>query len=373
MNDSTLSANMALISGGGIYHSGSSARLFHITLAGNLADSGAGGAGTGGAISTTVGLTFGIWNSLLAENHAAATADDCSGAELNSHDYNYIQSGLGCLQSPKPHDLSGGDVLLGPLRNNGGATPTRALLTGSPALDQIPPSQCLDSTATTPHPDQRGVTRPVNGLCDIGAFEGVQSTLLFGRNLLRNGDAEDGGASSAGKYVAVPDWLLVSNGHFTAVPYNAPGGFPSVPTDTVPANHGYNFFAGGDLTDTVTTQFVDISPASAAIDAGGVPYTLSADLGGYASQADRATVTATFLDGTFSVVGSPLTIGPVTAADRGNLTGFLHRSTTALIPATARTIAVDLRMIWSVSYNDGYADNLSLVIGNSLYLPLITR
>ena len=54
-----------------------------------------------------------------------------------------------------------------------------------------------------------------------------------------------------------------------------------MPTDTVPANHGYNFFAGGDLTDTVTTQFVDISPASAAIDVGDVSYILSADLGGF--------------------------------------------------------------------------------------------
>ena len=31
-------------------------------------------------------------------------------------------------------------------------------------------------------------------------------------------------------------------------------------------------------------------------------------------------------------------------------------------------------MIWSVGYNDGYADNLSLVLpGHSLYLPLVMR
>ena len=78
-------------------------------------------------------------------------------------------------------------------------------------------------------------------------------------------------------------WVIDS----TAVPNNAPGGFPSVPTDTVPINHGYNFFAGGDQSDTVTPQFIDISPASAAIDAGSLPFTLSADLGGYGSQEDR--------------------------------------------------------------------------------------
>ncbi len=339
MNDSTLSANTAGAYGGGLYHGGTSARLFHLTIAGNLADALATGAGQGGGIANRTGLTIGISNSLLAENHAGILADDCVGNPITSHDYNYIQSNLACLPNPLAHDISGGDALLGPLQNNGGATPTRALLTGSPALDQIPSNQCLDSTATAPHPDQRGVTRPVNGLCDIGAYEGVQPLFAYGRNLLRNGDAEEGGASSGGKFVGVPGWLLVSNGHFTAVPYNAPGGFPSVLTDTVPTNHGYNFFAGGDLTDTVVTQFVDISPASAAIDAGGVPYILSADLGGFQAQADVATVTVTFLDGTVSIVGSPLTIGPVTAADRGGLTGFVHRSATALIPAGARQIA----------------------------------
>jgi hypothetical protein len=79
----------------------------------------------------------------------------------------------------------------------------RALLTGSPALDQIPSNQCLDSTA--PHPDQRGLTRPANGLCDIGAYEGVQPLFTYSCNLLRNGAAEDGGTSSGGKYVGMPD------------------------------------------------------------------------------------------------------------------------------------------------------------------------
>lgn len=208
MNDSTLSANTAWAYGGGLYHGGTSARLFHVTIADNLADAFATGAGTGGGIANRTGFTIGIWNSLLAENHAGSAADDCAGNAITSHDYNYIQSGLACLQSPLAHDISGGDALPGPLQNNGGATPTRALLTGSPALDQIPSNQCLDSTATAPHPDQRGVTRPVNGLCDIGAYEGVQPLFAYGRNLLRNGDAEDGGGSPSGKYVGVPDWLL---------------------------------------------------------------------------------------------------------------------------------------------------------------------
>lgn len=61
--------------------------------------------------------------------------------------------------------------LLGPLANNGGATPTHALLAGSPALNQIPAS-VIDCGSSPFDVDQRGVSRPQGGACDIGAFEG---------------------------------------------------------------------------------------------------------------------------------------------------------------------------------------------------------
>ena len=60
------------------------------------------------------------------------------------------------------------DPLSAPLALNApGATPTHALLPGSPALDQIPAVSCTVVT------DQRGVTRPqpVGGQCDTGAYE----------------------------------------------------------------------------------------------------------------------------------------------------------------------------------------------------------
>jgi hypothetical protein len=39
-------------------------------------------------------------------------------------------------------------------------------LPGSPALDAGNPDTCADT-------DQRGVTRPQHGVCDIGAFEAI--------------------------------------------------------------------------------------------------------------------------------------------------------------------------------------------------------
>src|SRR5207244_11402345 len=53
--------------------------------------------------------------------------------------------------------------LLGPLQNNGGPTPTMALLPGSPALD-------AGNNTNAPAFDQRGTGFPriVNGIIDIG-------------------------------------------------------------------------------------------------------------------------------------------------------------------------------------------------------------
>jgi hypothetical protein len=56
------------------------------------------------------------------------------------------------------------DPLLGALADNGGPTQTRALSSGSPAIDAGNNSAC-------PAADQRGILRPQGGGCDIGAYE----------------------------------------------------------------------------------------------------------------------------------------------------------------------------------------------------------
>jgi hypothetical protein len=58
------------------------------------------------------------------------------------------------------------------MANNGGLTPTHALVPGSPAIDTV-----NDGTCPPPDSDQRGVARPRDGnrdgalVCDTGAFE----------------------------------------------------------------------------------------------------------------------------------------------------------------------------------------------------------
>ncbi|MCS7222228.1 MAG: choice-of-anchor Q domain-containing protein [Anaerolineae bacterium] len=61
-------------------------------------------------------------------------------------------------------DLNHTDPRLGPLQDNGGPTPTHALLPGSPAIN-------AGTNVGCPPTDQRGVPRPQGPRCDIGAFE----------------------------------------------------------------------------------------------------------------------------------------------------------------------------------------------------------
>lgn len=61
------------------------------------------------------------------------------------------------------------DPLLGPLQDNGGATLTMAPALGSPAVDAGINAAC--ATAPVNGADQRGISRPVGGRCDIGAVE----------------------------------------------------------------------------------------------------------------------------------------------------------------------------------------------------------
>ena len=60
--------------------------------------------------------------------------------------------------------------MLGPLQDNGGPTMTMALLPGSPAIDAGVPVAGITT-------DQRGISRSISGLPDIGAFEYAALTM----------------------------------------------------------------------------------------------------------------------------------------------------------------------------------------------------
>jgi hypothetical protein len=186
------------------------------------------------------------------------------------------------------------------------------------------------------------------------------TSTLFGTNLVVNGDAEsDTGAPSNNQVVKPTGWT--TTGEFTAVQYGASGGFPDK-TSPGPSDRGKNFFGGGNVVKSTATQTVDLSSGAQAIDSGGVTYLLAGWLGGYSGQADNAQVTVTFLNASGSSLGSGR-IDPLTPADRHGTTGFFKRTATGSVPAQARAARVVITATrFEGTYNDGYSDDVSLVL-----------
>jgi hypothetical protein len=178
-------------------------------------------------------------------------------------------------------------------------------------------------------------------------------------NLIVNGNAEAALGSIDGTPVSTPNW--VSAGEATAAQYTM-NGWP-LPTDSGPADRGLNLFSGGP-TDSASslTQTVNVSHYAGSIDKNHATYKLSGWLGGYADQGDNATVTVTFQDALGNALGTG-SIGPVTASDRSNQTGLLARSSDGAVPSGTRKVLVVVSMVRTDgTANDGYADNLSLVL-----------
>jgi hypothetical protein len=165
----TFSGNSAA-NGGAIIHYGNTLTLQHCTIALNVASF------TGGGIERVgrTGNDLSLQNTLIALNTAPTGPDACSYTDTNDGAFtslgnNLIGNANGALGFGATGDLLGSTATplnpqLGPLGDNGGATHTHALLTGSPAIN----SGAAIGGITT---DQRGSARSVAGTPDIGALE----------------------------------------------------------------------------------------------------------------------------------------------------------------------------------------------------------
>lgn len=239
LTDDLLSGNHADVSGGGIYNESSTLILTGVTVAGNSADAG-GGVLNYRATATLTNVTlsensavrgggfdnfyFGIATliNVTFANNTATTAGGIHNEEehrpqlyLTNVLLSNGTSGANCrfdtlpsssnlnLSSDNSCSFGGGrdnvNVLLGPLKNNGGLTPTHlpALSPLSPAIDDGTPSNA-------PATDQRGIPRPQGAAFDVGAVEVCQTkpanpTLLKPKN----------GKQVNGPYITL-DWNDVS-------------------------------------------------------------------------------------------------------------------------------------------------------------------
>ena len=193
------------------------------------------------------------------------------------------------------------------------------------------------------------------------AVPGPASAVTGAPNLIKNPGAESGPGSGTGGTVAVPDWTVPSGGTFTAVKYGTPGGFLTL-SEPGPQQRGTNFFAGGPASSAARADQTISLAGYAGIIASGATYHLSAWLGGYAGQDDNTTVTIAWEKASGAFLGATM-IGPVSAADRDNKTELLYRGKRGPVPHGTAKAVVNVEMTRSAgSYNDGYADNLSLTI-----------
>lgn len=190
----------------------------------------------------------------------------------------------------------------------------------------------------------------------------MAATIPFNQNLIFNGDAESDIGSATGAVIgAVTGYTTLGN--FTVTKYGATissGDFPAL-TSPGPVDRGLNFFSGGPSNASSSArQLIDVASVASSIDLGSTRYQLSGFLGGFSSQSDHAVLTATFLNNQDTPIGIG-SIGPVLNGDRNNVTGLLERSTDGIVPVGTRSIEIRLALTRNAgSYNDGYADNLTL-------------
>ncbi len=186
-------------------------------------------------------------------------------------------------------------------------------------------------------------------------------------NLLVNGGGEaPAGETAPNVYTAVapiPGWT--TTGAFTNHRYGI--GAADYPSRLVAAPIGGQeaYFTIGLTTTTASaSQTVDVSSSALSIDAGLARATLRGYLGGYRIADDTMQATARFNDAAGAGLGAPIQLGPVTTAERKNLTALLRREGSTLVPPGTRSITVTLLGTHGASiYGDAaYADRMGLFL-----------
>jgi parallel beta-helix repeat protein/predicted outer membrane repeat protein len=155
MTNSTVSSNLALW-GGGVANSGLST-VNNSTLSDNSASFGA------GLRNNSSGELY-LSNSIIANSQVGV---DCS-----NHDDGTITGISNLVETGNCSPKFSDDPLLETLADNGGLTWTQAIPIDSPATNN-------GNNATCEATDQRGVSRPQGGSCDIGAYELTGGTNVY--------------------------------------------------------------------------------------------------------------------------------------------------------------------------------------------------
>jgi hypothetical protein len=177
--NSTVAQNTTGARGGGVYNEAMQATVSTVTIASSTIADNVGNAESGNLHNSGNGgpAVFGVRNTIVTTPGDDASCGGGGDGTFTSLGHNLVDDDS--CRFDKPTDAPPADPRLGPLADNGGLTPTRALLAGSPAIDRGNRDTAVPGTGllTT---DQRGLARPFDfpdvrnaggGGTDIGAFE----------------------------------------------------------------------------------------------------------------------------------------------------------------------------------------------------------
>ncbi len=243
MSNSTVTQNQSGYDGGAIFMNSPvlSGTIENSTFVGNNADSGA------SELALLASSTLALGNTIFV---CLSTSNNCYSASLASQilPWNSIL-GAGPLSN----------YGLAELADNGGPTETMALLPGSPLIDAGDDAVCDNSFVN--NLDQRGVTRPQGGHCDIGSYEAEYRPAISGNT---------GVAGATLSYIDGTSKSITSdgNGNYSI---SLPVGWSGVVTPNktgytfTPANRTYN-----NLQSDQTSQNYTIQPTTGGADTTGV-------------------------------------------------------------------------------------------------------
>uniref|UniRef100_A0A8J7CZ89 VCBS repeat-containing protein n=1 Tax=Desmonostoc muscorum LEGE 12446 TaxID=1828758 RepID=A0A8J7CZ89_DESMC len=171
--NTTISGNRSFGDGGGISISGT-ATLINTTITNNTADFDNNGSGDGGGVFNNGGTVI-VQNTIIAGNFDSGNeAPDIAGA-VTGNGNNLIGSltgasgsiGTGSDITFASAGITNINQVIASLADNGGATFTHAIVSGSAAIN-AGDNTLIPVGVTT---DQRGITRTIGATVDIGAYE----------------------------------------------------------------------------------------------------------------------------------------------------------------------------------------------------------
>ncbi|CAF0964976.1 unnamed protein product [Adineta ricciae] len=193
------------------------------------------------------------------------------------------------------------------------------------------------------------------------AIDNRQLSAISERNWIMNGDAETGPCASDSSVVSPTDWN--HNGTVTQAYYNNTYSTHRS-TEPGPSDRGSCHFYGQASPTTAMWQKQNFtSYFCSLIDAQTVRFNFSAWIGGAGNQDDVVEASLRFFNQSNQMVGNTTTIGPVRAADRGNVTSLLFRQANGLVPSGTRSFEVFVKFTRSGgTYDNGAIDNIVLIM-----------